>query len=301
MKNLYLGIIVLISFCLFSCTGKTRKKTNTKNTQKTNIVYPAANLNSDTYKPRSDWKLEWSDEFKDSILSSDWTRQQYPQGNWNKEWQKYTASDKNAFIDNGCLVIKAIHTAQEHGEFNYTSARLHTANNITFKYDKIAARIQLPYGPGVWPAFCTLGANYDETGGDTPWPMCGEVDILETYGSKDDSNLECNIHFANDNLTSANKHDSMGSKSIKLETGIFAEAFHVFEIEWNKKNVIWKLDGITYAQFPITADYLIEFHKEFYILLNLAIGVRPEHGIPDNTSVFPQYMYVDWVRVYKKV
>ena len=91
------------------------------------------------------------------------------------------------------------------------------------------------------------------------------------------------------------------SKSIKLDNGIFADAFHVFEIEWNEDRIVWKLDGKAYAQFGVSEDYLSEFHKEFYILLNLAIGGTPGQGMPDSSTVFPQYMYVDWVRVYKKV
>jgi len=301
MKNIGFGILLTISLFLVSCNGNKKKKIDLNEAVKTKIVYPASNLNEDNYNPGENWTIDWSDEFKDSILSSDWSRQEYPQGNWNKEWQKYTASDENAYIDQGCLVIKAIHTSEVHDSLNYTSARLHTANHKVWKYGKIAARIQLPYGNGVWPAFWTLGANCDETGGDTPWPYCGEVDILETYGSKDDAVLECNIHYANENLTTQNKHGNMGSKSIKLDNGIFADAFHVFEIEWNEDRIVWKLDGKAYAQFGVSEDYLSEFHKEFYILLNLAIGGTPGQGMPDNSTVFPQYMYVDWVRVYKKV
>ena len=289
-------MMIIMSTTLLSCTSK-EKKFNTNDSE--NTRYPASNLKVDNYKPGAEWTLEWSDEFSDTVVSNDWTRQEYPDGNWNKEWQKYSASDENTYTDKGCLVIKAIHTSEVHDTFNYTSARIHTAKSHSCKYGKIAARIQLPYGNGTWPAFWMMGDNIDEVGGDTKWPFCGEIDIMEIYGSKNDSILESNIHFWNETLADTGKHDQMHAKSIKSEDGTFADAFHVFEIEWDSNMVIWKLDSEEYARFSITEDYLTEFHKEFYILLNLAIG--GEHsGLPDESTVFPQYMYVDWVRVYTK-
>ncbi|WP_340102868.1 glycoside hydrolase family 16 protein [Rhodohalobacter sp. 8-1] len=91
-------------------------------------------------------------------------------GQFNEEWQRYTDSSENSYVEDGNLVIKAIHEGDTHGMDEYTSARLNTANKQTWKYGKIAARIKLPYGEGIWSSFWMLGANIDENGSDTPGP-----------------------------------------------------------------------------------------------------------------------------------
>jgi beta-glucanase (GH16 family) len=149
------------------------------------VVYPASNLELDTYIPGEGWNLAWSDEFDgDTLNDANWNRQIVQAGRFNEEWQAYTDSEDNAWVEEGCLVIRAIHTGTEHGHDQYTSARLNTAQKQAWTYGKVAARMQLPYGEGIWPAFWMLGANCNENGGDTPWPQCGEIDIMEMYGSK---------------------------------------------------------------------------------------------------------------------
>lgn len=258
--------------------------------------YPASNLHNDTYQPGEGWRLVWSDEFAgESIDTGNWTFQVEEAGRFNDEWQRYTASDKNAYIENDCLVIAAIHESSTHGMDQYTSARLHTANKHSWRYGKIAARIQLPYGEGIWPAFWMLGANIDENGGDTPWPQSGEIDILEFYGSKDDRVVEANIHYADE----TGAHANMGAASFKLEEGRFPDAFHVFELQWDANRIAWFVDGKQFAATPISAPGFSEFHREFFVLLNVAVGGR-NAGRPDDSTLFPQRMYVDWVRVYQE-
>ena len=257
--------------------------------------YPAMNKDDDTYEPGPGWTLAWSDEFDGEILDPrKWRRQVVAAGRFNDEWQRYTDSVDNAYIDNGCLVIKAIHESDKHGRDQYTSARLHTIPDDGWKYGRIAARIQLPYGRGIWPAFWMLGANIDENGGDTPWPQSGEIDILEMYGSRDNGVVEANIHYAGRSGT----HASMGSVATSLPEGRFADNFHVFELEWDANSLQWFVDGKRFASTSITASEFSEFHEKFFILLNIAVGGRAA-GRPNDTTVFPQYMYVDWVRVYK--
>jgi beta-glucanase (GH16 family) len=249
-----------------------------------------------TYNPGNEWKLLWSEEFDQKKLDKKkWNRQVEKAGKFNEEWQRYTKSKKNAYVENGQLVIKAIHESDTHGHDQYTSARLNTAQKFSFKYGKIAARIKLPHSQGIWPAFWMLGANINENGGDTPWPFCGEIDILELYGSKDDATVEGNLHYADLD----GKHNHMGSESYKLKEGVFADEFHVFELEWNEKKITWSVDGNSYASFDITGKEFTEFHKEFFLLLNIAVG-GTYAGRPNETSVFPQHMYVDWIRVYQK-
>lgn len=248
------------------------------------------------YNPGDDWKMIWSDEFSQKTLDeTKWNRQVEPAGRFNEEWQRYTKSIDNAYIENNELVIKAIHESNEHGMNQYTSARLNTAGKFTFKYGKVAARMKLPKTEGIWPAFWMLGANIDENGGDTPWPFCGEIDILELYGSRDPAVVEANIHFAN----KKGKHDQMGSKSYVLKEGIFADDYHIFELEWTEEKVSWFVNGKLYAYFSIEEDQFEMFHKEFFFLLNIAVG-GTYSGRPDETSKFPEYMYIDWIRVYQK-
>jgi beta-glucanase (GH16 family) len=251
--------------------------------------------NENAYEPGAKWELYWADEFEgDQLDDKIWNRQVVEAGRFNEEWQRYTDSTKNAYVEDGLLVIKAIHEDSVHGMNNYTSARLNTANNFSFKYGKVAARIKLPYSEGIWPAFWMLGANIDENGGDTPWPESGEIDILELYGTKSDSAIEANIHFAD----SLGKHAQMGAIVYELEEEKFADDFHIFALEWDVNKVTWMVDETEFASFPITSPELSEFHQEFFLLLNIAVG-GTWAGRPDDRSVFPQYMYVDWIRFYK--
>lgn len=258
--------------------------------------YPASNLNDDSYQPGSDWKLVWSDEFADGAIDREkWTFQVEEAGRFNEEWQSYTSSGENAYVEDNCLVIRAVHEGDAHGTNQYTSARLHTANKHSWRYGKIAARIQLPYGHGIWPAFWMLGANIDENGGDMPWPQSGEIDILEMYGSHDDAVVEGNLHYAD----ASGAHAQMGATAFKLDQGRFADAFHVFELEWDADNISWSVDGKRYASISIAGPEFEEFHEEFFILLNIAVGGKYA-GRPDSSTRFPQRMYVDWVRVYQR-
>lgn len=288
-----LVIIAMMSIASVSCVDK-EKKNNTEDLHK--VQDSIVHLHADTYDPGLDWKLAWSDEFKaDTIDTTNWNFQVEEAGRFNDEWQRYTNSANNAYIEDECLVLKAIHESDVHGMNQYTSARLHTANKYTVKYGKIAARIKLPQGKGLWPAFWMLGSNIDENGGDTPWPQCGEIDILEFYGSKDPAVIEANIHYAD----KSNSHAMMGAVPYKLEKGTFADAFHIFELEWDADQVAWLVDGVQFASMSISKEELSEFHEEFFILLNIAVG-GAHAGRPDATTTFPQHMYVDWVRVYQK-
>jgi beta-glucanase (GH16 family) len=255
---------------------------------------PAADLAGDD-SPVSEWRLVWSDEFDgDELDPANWNRQVVEAGRFNEEWQRYTDTEENAYLEDGHLVIQANHVSETHGLDQYTSARLNTAGKQAWTYGKIAARIQLPYGQGIWPAFWMLGANIDENGGDTPWPQSGEIDILELYGSKDASVVEANIHYADE----TGSHASMGAVPYKLPQGRFADGFHVFELEWSEERLSWFVDGERFASTSIASDEFSEFHRDFFILLNMAVGGRTA-GPPDATTDFPLHMYVDWVRVYQ--
>ena len=294
MYRYFSTILMLLGVSVIAFSCKDMNKKDESETQE--ATSSKLDGKDNDYHPGADWTLVWTDEFDKGVIdSSNWNLQLVEAGRFNDEWQRYTNSSDNAYVENNCLVIKAIHESNKHGMNQYTSARLNTANKQSWKYGKIVARIKLPKGNGIWPAFWMLGANINENGGDTPWPQSGEIDIMEFYGSKDNAVVEANIHYAD----AAGNHEHMGAVAYKLEQGIFAEDFHVFELEWDSEGFTWLVDGEKYAATYINDKERSEFQKEFFILLNLAVG-GTYAGRPDDTTKFPQHMYVDWVRVYQK-
>jgi len=233
------------------------------------------------------WELVWNDEFSDSTLNlNSWTRETGGHGWGNNEWQYYTDREINSYVANGRLTIKAL--AESFGGKNYTSARLKTQNKKFWKYGKIEARMKLPYGQGIWPAFWMLGQNISSVG----WPACGEIDIMEMIGgSGREKTVHGTLHWDN-----GGSHAQSGG-SYSLPAGTFSDAFHIFRIEWNQSSIKWYVDNIHYYTLSIIPSGLSEFHQEFFIILNLAVGGNWP-GYPNSTTVFPQTLEVDYIRVY---
>lgn len=249
-------------------------------------------LNTTTILQSQCYELVWADEFNYSgnPNPSFWTAEVGAGGWGNNERQYYTSGDTdNALVENGVLTITAIR--EEYSGAEYTSARLITRGKLNVQYGKIEARMKLPYGQGIWPAFWMLGENITDVG----WPACGEIDIMELIGGGDgrDNRSHGTAHWDNNG-----SHASYGG-SYTLESGIFADSFHTFSIEWTPEFLRWYVDGIQFHVMDITGAGLSEFHQDFFILLNLAVGGNWP-GYPDATTVFPQKMEVDYVRVYKK-
>ena len=253
----------------------------------------------------SGWHLVWSDEFNAAANTPpDATHWNYDlgDGGWgNGEQETYTNSINNAFQDGqGHLVIRAIKDANG----NFTSARLLTgidnssdAVNLSWQYGKIEARIKLPFGPGVWPAFWMLGSDYYTVS----WPDCGEIDILENFGANSDdaSTAHGTIHgpnFANDGVGAA-YHLPNQEK--------FTDDYHLFSIEWAPNSVRFFVDGTNYesltpASLPAGGQWV--FNQPFFIILNLAIGGPTTFlGTPQPDTPFPQDLLIDYVRVYSAV
>jgi beta-glucanase (GH16 family) len=228
------------------------------------------------------WKLVWSDEFNYEGVPDTL--------NWgnevgfirNNELQYYTARrPENSVVRNGNLLI--IGRKEAYRNAGYTSASLVTDGKHSWTYGKIEARIKLPKGQGMWPAFWMLGQNRHHVG----WPMCGEIDIMEHINNEDI--LHGTLHWHNE------KHVSSGS-TIPCK----ADQFHNYVIEWDPEAVKWFLDGDKYWEVSIrdSVNSTAELHKPFYIILNLAIGGNwPKN--PDASTQFPDTMYVDYVRVYQ--
>lgn len=255
----------------------------------------ASKLQENTNK---DYSLVWSDEFDGTAINTNnWSYQVEPAGRFNNEWQAYTNSSDNAYIENGNMIIEAKYNGQGLSQGNFTSARMITQGKKNFKYGKVQARIKVPYGQGIWPAFWMLGSNIKENNpnGTVNWPYCGEIDIMEKVGGGiKEKELHGTIHFWED---SKNKWTYIGGKT--TTTNNLADDFHVYEVEWDPEKIIWKLDGIEYHRQNITSSDYDEFRNEFYILLNVAVG-GDWPGAPNSTTTFPQKMLIDWVRVYQK-
>ncbi len=229
---------------------------------------------------RAQWSLVWQDEFENSISDS-WTFEEGV-GNYgwgNNEQQYYRAN--NASVVNGMLQIQA--RAESYGGASYTSARLKTQGIKSFKYGKIEARISMPSFAGVWPAFWMLGENITSVG----WPACGEIDIMEHVNTENTTYGTC--HWYSDAYASYSGN-----------TWASVTDFHVYSIEWDEEYIRWFVDDTKYHEIYIAdgTGGTEEFHNNFFIILNMAIGGEwPGYNI-DN-SAMPANMLVDYVRVYK--
>jgi beta-glucanase (GH16 family) len=240
-------------------------------------------LSACSQKKDPEWKLVWSDEFNGAGLpdSANW-------GNEvgfirNNELQYYTSKRiENSAVINGNLMI--IGRKEPFDSAGYTSASLTTDGKHSWTYGRIEARMKLPKGQGIWPAFWMLGQNIHQVG----WPRCGEIDIMEHINNEDI--LYGTLHWHNE------KHVSSGSK-IPCD---IAE-FHNYSVEWADDSIKWFLDGLKYHSVCIkdSINSTSEFHKPHYIILNLAIGGDwPKN--PDETTQFPDTVLVDYVRVFQK-
>ena len=235
-----------------------------------------------------DFTLVWSDEFNaNEIEQQNWTHEMGNNNGWgNQELEDYTDKSENSRIENGKLVI----TALENTPGNYTSARMITKDKQEFKYGRIDIRAKLPQGQGIWPAIWMLGANFDDVG----WPKCGEVDIMELVGHIPNE-VHGTVHYDNGSGWEMN-----GTGTRIPEPSTFADEFHVFSILWERDQIKWYVD---YKKFHEITQGMIgptyPFNKSFFFILNVAVGgIWP--GYPDETTVFPQQMTIDYVRVFQQ-
>ena len=231
------------------------------------------------------YTLTWNDEFNGSSLSSDWT-QEIGNGNWgwgNNELQYYRA--QNTSLENGYLIITA--KQENFGGKNFTSSRIKTQGNIFHTYGRIDIRAKLPFGQGLWPALWMLGENFSSTG----WPSCGEIDIMEMIGGNgwNDRTVHGTVHWED------NGHALYGGHNT-LTSGRFADEFHVFSIIWTPSSIKWLRDDIQYHVIDI--NNLSAFHNDFFFIFNVAVGGNWP-GSPDASTIFPQTMIVDYVRVFQ--
>ncbi len=250
---------------------------------------------------QADWQLVWSDEFEqpDGSLpdAGKWGFDVGGSGWGNSQLEYDTARTNNARIEGGNLVIEA--QQESYGGRDYTSARMLTKGKASWAYGRIEASIKIPRGQGIWPAFWMLGTNIDSVG----WPTCGEIDIMENIGKASDQGTEHGTIHGPQNPGPDYNYGSGVGGTYKLPGGAaLADDFHIYAVEWTPNQIKWFLDDhqfftATPASLPNNATWV--FTNPQYVILNVAVGGQWP-GNPDGTTVFPQQMLVDYVRVYQQ-
>jgi beta-glucanase (GH16 family) len=249
--------------------------------------------------PGPAWELTWSDEFNGPNGSppdaSKWIFDIGGNGWGNNELEYYTDRLQNAYQQDGNLVIKVLaekFTGADGVTRNYTSARLKTQTKFSQAYGRFEARIKIPHGQGIWPAFWMLGDDIAKVN----WPRCGEIDIMENIG-KEPALVHGTIHGPG----YSGEH-GIGAPFALPSHANFAEDFHVYAVEWEPKAIRFYVDDHLYgthapADLPAGAKWV--YDHPFFLLLNVAVG-GGWPGSPDATSRYPQTMLVDYVRVYRR-
>lgn len=246
--------------------------------------------------PGEEWTLVWNDEFDGAAIDlAKWEHEVNAEGGGNNELQYYTARAENSFVAGGHLVIRALREAYTgpEGTREYTSARLRTKFKGDWLYGRFEIRARLPRGQGIWPAIWMLPTDWVYGG----WAASGEIDIMELVGHQPDK-VYGTLHYGGP--WPRNVHSG---SSYTLPAGAFSDAFHVFALEWEPREFRWYVDGLHYQTQnewrTENAPYPAPFDRRFHLLLNLAVGGNWP-GNPDATTVFPQEMRVDYVRVYQR-
>jgi beta-glucanase (GH16 family) len=253
-----------------------------------------------TPPPPAGFSLAWSDEFEGPSGAlpdaTKWTSETGGGGWGNQELETYTDRARNASLDGeGALAIHALResfTGADGIARDYTSARLKTQGKLEQAYGRFEARLRIPRGQGLWPAFWMLGADIATAG----WPRCGEIDVMENIG-REPSTVHGAAHgpgYSGGNGIGAPFTLSGGAR--------FADEFHVFAVEWEPAAIRWYVDGTLYqtrTPADLPAGQRWAFDHPFFLLLNVAVG-GSWPGSPDATTVFPQTMLVDYVRVYRR-
>ncbi len=251
------------------------------------------------YNFEGEWELVWSDEFDAEagvpINDAFWTCEIGGHGWGNNQLEYDTDRIENVSHDGeGHLIITAIQENLEgsecwYGDCEYTSARCNTQDKVEFIYGKIEARLRVPYGQGIWPAFWMLGADFPEVG----WPQSGEIDIMEYIG-REPMTTSGTVH-------GPGYSGAQGISASRQFDNPVTDDYHIFGIEWEPNVIRWYVDGELYH--TVTPDTLVGrqwvFNHAFYLIINVAVGGNLP-GNPDETSEFPQQMSLDWIRVYQR-
>lgn len=263
-------------------------------------------LNDDTFVPGTDepgigyispttydgYQLLWEDAFRGTELNTDDWNYELGDGcpnlcGWgNNELQYYTDRSENVRLEGGKLIIEA--RQESLGGRNYTSARITTQGKQALRLGRVDIRAKLPAGQGIWPALWMLGENITTVG----WPACGEIDIMEMVGHEP-STVHGTIHWDN-----AGQHSYFGLGTT-LDDGSFQDEYHVFSITWDNEKIVWYVNNEPFHEANIQAATMSELRGSFFFIFNIAVGGNWP-GNPNATTVFPQEMVVDYIRVFEK-
>jgi len=251
--------------------------------------------NSSSEPEEKEWEIVWQDEFDgpegQSPDPANWAYDTWGnESGWGNNQLEYdTDRPENVSLDGeGHLAIVA--RKEAYLGKSYTSARITTQDLFETAYGRFEARMKMPWGQGLWPAFWLLGDNFDTIG----WPHCGEIDIME-YRGQEPSIIHGTLHGPG-----YSGGQGVGS-SFALSNARFDTDFHTFSVEWDLEGISWFVDGELYQTLDSTdvnGDWV--YDHPFFIILNLAVG-GGYVGAPDADTVFPQTLLIDYVRVYKEV
>ena len=289
------AIFITSQFCSLLLFLWTSGKLNSQESEKT-ASYSNTNSTETTYDFN---KLVWADEFdgKGAIDASKWFHQtKLPNGTswYNSEIQHYTNRMENSFVDSGYLhIVAKKETFTDQGVTKqYTSARLNS--KFAFTYGKVVIRAKLPFGPGTWPAMWMMGKNVKENGGywftqgfgTAGWPACGEIDIMEHWGTQQNY-VSSAMHTPSSSGNTINK----GGRTIPcVSTG-----FHIYTMEWTSEKIVFSVDNIVHYTYKpaVKDDRTWPFDKDQYFLLNVAVL----SSISPNFTESP--LILDYIRVYQ--
>jgi len=252
--------------------------------------------------------LLWNDEFNNEqlnelnweIMEGDGCNYGICNGWGNGELEIYKKD--NIFIENNQLIIEARKEKIEKDDNNviYTSGRMRSLHKFDMDYGVIEARIRIPEGQGLWPAFWMLPSNDNMV-----WPHDGEIDIMENVG-KEKGTYHGTIHYSGKNGNHLYSGTSIHPYVNTYDDNDNDDNFYIFSIEKQKGKIYWMKDGYVYFERSINDinnnnNELWPFeNNKFHIIINLAIGGNWP-GNPDDTTIFPQRIVIDYIRYYNKL
>ncbi|NUN69243.1 MAG: glycoside hydrolase family 16 protein [Bacteroidetes bacterium] len=283
VKTMNILPLILLVLGMAPNAGCTKEESGT-------ITDPPRVVVTDTTHAIPGWQLVWNDEFNGlAVDSSKWSYEVNGSGGGNNELQYYTDRYQNSYVDSGALVIVA--RKENYLGKRYTSARMRTNFRGDWTYGKFLIRAKLPSGVGTWPAIWMLSTDWKYGG----WPASGEIDIMEHVGYDQDV-VHASIH------TQKYYHKIGTQKSGNVKVPGASTGYHTYGLDWYPDSMEFSVDGSKYftAYNDGSGWQGWPFDQRFHFILNIAVGGDwgGAKGVDDN--IFPQSMFIDYVRVYKK-